>query len=98
VIATQIFPIRARMKWVDTTAGPGCGAAAVAFVAPESLTGPAIELGAKGLGVEGLAAGADRETGAFGVRAFPAVRCPFLLGLAAFPWVLPAFIPAIAAY
>jgi hypothetical protein len=102
VIATQIFPIRDRMKCVDTTAGPGRAAAVPVFVGaalwepPESLTGPAIGLGTKGFGVAGFGADFGLDTG-FGARAFPAVPRPFLTALAAFPCIGPAFIPAIAA-
>jgi hypothetical protein len=102
VIATQIFPIRDRMKCVDTTADPERTAALVAgavaglFVAPESLTGPAIGFGAKDFGVAGFGADFGLDTG-FAARAFPTAPLPFLPGLAAFPCVAPAFIPAIAA-
>jgi hypothetical protein len=96
VIATQIFPIRDRMKCVETTAGPGRVAAAEAFAAPESLTGPAIALGANDVGAALL--GAAAFDAVFAARAFPAVLRPFLRALAAFTCFVAAFIPAIAAY
>jgi hypothetical protein len=51
VIATQIFPMRERMKWVEATAGPS--RTGLPFVGAGTARGP----GVVGRGVEVLASG-----------------------------------------
>jgi hypothetical protein len=90
-MATQIFPIRDRIKWVDTTAGPAAGVGRLTRGGPTPSFTAAFELPpAVPPACPDIAAVLE-----------PFVFTDFgglILVAVVFATVTPAFIPAIAAY